>query len=73
MGDCTPPMCPKCDAKMEKVITPVTTILKGQGWNHGVYEKLRKRSEDQGTKFFKRHPDLQEMSKKTINKIRKEE
>jgi len=73
MGDIIPPRCPKCDAKMEKVITPVTTILKGQGWNHGQVEKLRKRSESQGKKFFRRHPDKQKMVSETISKLRKEE
>jgi len=65
VSDYTPPDC-TCGEKMERLFTPVASILKGAGWTKGQWSKLRKRSEDQGKKFFRRHPGLQEASKQKI-------
>lgn len=68
MGDYDPPLCPKCQSKMQKIISPVGAVLfKGTGWGNGEQIKLRKRSKDQGKKFFKRHPDLQDMAVKSMD------
>ena len=67
LGDYDPPVCPKCQSKMEKIISPVGVLFKGAGWQHGEQTKLRQRSKDQGKKFFKRHPDLQDMAVKSMD------
>jgi len=67
VGDDTAPKCVYCNIIMERYLTPITAILKGSGWNRGVWTKLRDRSKDQGNKFFKRHPDLQEKAKQSVN------
>ena len=68
IGNYDPPVCPKCQSKMEKIISQVGTILfKGAGWLNGEQTKLRKRSKDQGKKFFKRHPDFQDMAVKSMD------
>lgn len=73
VGDFVPPQCSRCGKLMTKVISPVSFVLKGSGWNKGEHELLRKRSEDQGKKFFRRHPDKQDLVSETINRKRKEE
>lgn len=61
------PFCVYCkDQLMERVFSPVATVLRGPGWSHGDYAKLRERSKEQGKKFFKRHPDLQVMAEKSV-------
>jgi putative FmdB family regulatory protein len=68
VGDDTAPKCVYCkDIVMERLFTPVTAILKGPGWTRGVYRKVRDRSKEQGNKFFKRHPKLQEMAKRSVD------
>ena len=71
VGDCTPPTCDICGQSMNRVFTPVTAILKGSGWNKGSWEKVRRRSEDQGKKFFRKHPDKQAMAHEKINENRR--
>jgi len=71
VGDFTPPVCELCGKLMQRIITPVTAILKGPGWSNGEFEKLRRRSEDQSKKFFRRHPDKQAMTTEKINEQRK--
>jgi putative FmdB family regulatory protein len=65
VSDYTPPDC-ICGKKMERIFTPVSSILKGAGWSKGQWSKLRKRSVEQGKKFFRRHPDFQEMGEQKI-------
>jgi len=72
MGDLVSPKCPVCGENMDRVFTPVVSILKGSGWTHGDWSKLRKRSEDQGNKFFKRQPKYQELVKETLEQKSKE-
>jgi len=72
VGDYHPPKCSICGADMERLFTPVTSILKGSGWSHGDWAKLRKRSEEQGTKFFKKQPKYQEMVKENLEQKSKE-
>ena len=68
VGNDTAPLCVYCKNEvMERLFTPVTAILKGPGWTRGVYHKVRERSKEQGTKFFNRHPDLQEQAKKSVD------
>lgn len=68
LGDFDPPVCPQCQSKMEKIISPPGAVLfKGQGWRNGEWTKLRERSKDQGKKFFRRHPDLQDMAVKSMD------
>lgn len=67
-GDYESPKCVYCDNEiMERLFTPVASILKGSGWTRGNYTKLRNRSKEQGKKFFKRHDNLKEMSEKSVN------
>jgi putative FmdB family regulatory protein len=67
MGDTQAPQCVYCKNQvMNREFTPVATVLKGSGWNNGDWSKLRRRSVDQGKKFFKRHPDLQTLSEKSV-------
>jgi len=73
VGDFAAPQCPRCGKLMTKVISPVSFVLKGIGWNRGEWGLLRKRSEDQGKKFFRHHSDKQELVSKTIEKKRREE
>ena len=68
VGDYDPPICPKCQTKMAKIISPIGAVLyKGAGWHNGEQAKLKRRSKDQGKKFFKRHPDLQDMALKSVD------
>lgn len=57
LGDLNPPVCPKCNEKMERIFSSplITTSEKQQTF-------LKKRSREQNTKFFKRHPKIQEMA-----------
>jgi putative FmdB family regulatory protein len=72
MGDYEAPECVYCKKQvMERFYEPVTTVLKGQGWSHGQQEKLRVRSKEQGKKFFRRHPNLQEEGARKIDSIPK--
>lgn len=71
VGDLIPPMCEICGQPMQRIFTPVTSILKGSGWSKGQYEKIRRRSEEQGKKFFHRHPDKQNMVTEKVNEQRK--
>jgi putative FmdB family regulatory protein len=68
MGDFTAPQCPRCGKLMTKIITPATVVLKGAGWSRGDQQLLKKRSEDQGKKFFHRHPDKQTLVSETLNR-----
>ena len=68
MGDFTAPKCVYCkDEVLERVYEPVATIFKGTGWHGGSQAKLKKRSLEQGKKFFNRHPDLQDWSAKEVS------
>ena len=69
--DYTPPTCSICGKTMSRIFTPVTAILKGQGWSKGTYEKIRRRSEQQGNKFFEKHPDKRELVHEKINENRR--
>jgi putative FmdB family regulatory protein len=71
VGDFTPPLCQVCNQPMQKIITPVSFILKGQGWSFGTQEKLKRRSENQGKDFFEGHPDKQDMVSEKIQEQRK--
>jgi putative FmdB family regulatory protein len=71
VGDFTPPFCEACGQPMQKIITPVNFILNGQGWTYGSQEKIKRRSEDQSKKFFRRHPDKQAMTTEKIQEQRK--
>ena len=56
LGDTNPPDCPKCNEKMERLFScPLVTTKEKQ------VEELRRRSKEQGKKFFKRHPQYQDM------------
>jgi putative FmdB family regulatory protein len=63
MGDFEPPKCPTCQEIMERRMGLTHTVLKGEGWGKGTWAKAKERSVNQGQKFFKGHPKLQEMSK----------
>jgi putative FmdB family regulatory protein len=66
-GDLTAPKCVYCKEEvMERVFEPVATIFKGTGWTNGSQVKIQKRSAEQGKKFFKRHPDMQDWSQKSV-------
>lgn len=58
LGDDKPPKCPTCGTEMSKKFSAVIGLFQGKKNAEKVSEKLRKRSEDQGKKFFRRHPDL---------------
>jgi len=67
LGDTTTPKCVYCNVVMERLIVPITAILKGPGWARGDWRKLRERSIQQGNKFFNRHDDLKQTSEQAIN------
>ena len=72
MGDCETPKCVNCKNQvMDRVFTPVVTVFNGPGWNHGSQDKLKTRSKEQGKKFFRRHPQYQEMGARKIESIPK--
>ena len=58
LGDDRPPKCPYCGTEMIKLLSPVIGIFQGKSNAEKVSEKLKKRSERQGKKFFRRHPEL---------------
>jgi putative FmdB family regulatory protein len=62
LGDENPPNCPICNRLMDRVFSTPIVINK-----EAVPGKLKKRSEDQGKKFFHRHPDKQDLVKQTLN------
>jgi len=67
VGEYDAPNCVYCaNSKMERVFEPIAVIFKGAGWINGEQAKLKKRSTEQGKKFFKRHPDLQDWSAKSV-------
>jgi putative FmdB family regulatory protein len=65
-GDDIPPKCPTCGIEMSKVFSPVFSIFKGRDQSVRVSKQLKKRSEDQGKKFFRRYPEHQELVIKTL-------
>jgi len=69
IGDYEPPIC-SCGIKTERIFTPVTAILKGAGWAKGQWAKLNNRSEQQGKKFFRRHPEFRQMADSKIREKR---
>jgi len=62
IGELDPPSCPVCKERMERIFSAPTVIDKSK-----VSEKLRKRSEEQGKKFFNGYPQHQELVTKTLN------
>jgi putative FmdB family regulatory protein len=62
LGDVSPPKCPVCACDMERVISGTIVIDKTK-----IPEKLKKRSEEQGKKFFRRYPQYQQLVTKTLN------
>jgi putative FmdB family regulatory protein len=56
LGDVNPPNCPKCNETMERLFSfPLVTTKEKQ------QEQLKKRSREQGKKFFRRYPQYQNM------------
>jgi hypothetical protein len=50
---------------MEKLISVSNTIFSGPGWNKGTWQKAKKRSQDQGRKFYRRYDKYKEAVEKT--------
>jgi len=51
MGDTKPPSCINCDTPMDRLFTSPTVIIGGP---EATQEKLKKRSDEQGKRFFSR-------------------
>jgi len=67
LGDNIPPKCPTCGIEMSKVFSPINAIIsKGRDQSVRVSKQLKKRSEDQGKKFFRRYPEHQELVIKNL-------
>lgn len=66
LGDDIPPKCPTCGIEMSKVFSPIFSIFKGRDQSVRVSKQLKKRSEEQGRKFFRRYPEHQELVNKTL-------
>jgi putative FmdB family regulatory protein len=72
LGDDKPPKCPNCGVEMSRLFSPVVNIFQGKSNAEKVSAKLKKRSEEQGKKFFKRHPEFQKMVSETLKDKGKE-
>ncbi len=64
-GDYSACSCPNCGKRMEKLISISTTIFSGPGWSKGTWQKAKKRSQDQGKKFYKKYDKYKEAVEKT--------
>jgi predicted nucleic acid-binding Zn ribbon protein len=64
-GDYSACGCPNCGKRMEKLISVSNTIFSGPGWSKGTWQKAKKRSQDQGRKFYKKHDKYIEAVEKT--------
>ena len=54
---------------MEKLISVSTTIFNGPGWSKGTWQKAKKRSQDQGRRFYRRDDKYKEAVEKTTYPI----
>ena len=54
---------------MEKLVSISTTIFSGPGWSKGTWQKAKRRSQDQGRKFYKKNEKYKEAVEKTTYPI----
>lgn len=66
LGDDKPPKCPTCGQEMSRIFSSVISIFQGKSNAEKVSAKLKKRSEEQGKKFFRRYPEYQKLVNKTL-------
>jgi putative FmdB family regulatory protein len=65
-GDYSAVGCACCGSRMEKLISIPHTVFSGPGWTKGTWEKAKKRSLEQGRKFYKKYPVYKEAVDKVV-------